>query len=53
MPRWLDKLKVKLKKAAGKDIFLCDSCMWDWRGSCHNPERPNATSCPDYKKRGT
>ncbi len=32
--------------------FLCDSCAFDWRTACHNPDRPNATECKDYKSRG-
>ncbi|MEE8618789.1 MAG: hypothetical protein V3S84_01515, partial [Dehalococcoidales bacterium] len=46
------KVSLRIKKALGMNIFLCDSCKWDWRGACHNPARPNATWCPDYKNRG-
>ena len=53
MPKWLDKLKLRLKKATGQNVILCDSCKWDWRSACHNPDRPNATSCSEYKRRGT
>ncbi|MFC1926485.1 hypothetical protein ACFLWV_01900 [Chloroflexota bacterium] len=49
---WLEKLKVKIRKSLGKNIFLCDSCKWDWRGACRNRARPNVTSCSDYEKRG-
>ncbi len=49
---WLERLKVEVKRVLGKNIFLCDSCQYDWRGACRNPARPSATSCPDYKKRG-
>ncbi len=52
MPGFGDCLKLKIKKALGKSLFLCDSCKWDWRGACHNPQRPNATSCREYEKRG-
>jgi hypothetical protein len=34
----------------GKRI-LCDTCAYDYPNACTNPERPNATSCPDYQKR--
>ena len=51
-PPWMHKIIVRIKRALGMNIFLCDSCKWDWRGACHNPERPNATWCPDYEKRG-
>ena len=43
---------IKLKKMLGMNIFLCNTCRWDWRGACHNRERPNATWCPDYEKKG-
>jgi hypothetical protein len=32
--------------------FLCDSCKYDHPNLCSRPERPNATSCPDYRERG-
>jgi hypothetical protein len=51
-PGPLYRLKVKINKALGRNIFLCDSCKWDWRSTCHRPERPNATWCPDYERRG-
>ena len=51
-PAW-HKFIVRIKKALGMRIFLCDSCKWNWRSACHNSARPNATWCPDYKKRGT
>jgi len=46
------KVVLRVKKALGADIFLCNSCQWDWRGACHNRARPNATRCSDYRKRG-
>jgi len=51
-PSWKDRIRLKIKRALGKNTFLCDSCKWNWRGACHSPERPNATWCPDYAKRG-
>ncbi|MFC2060659.1 hypothetical protein ACFLTZ_06210 [Chloroflexota bacterium] len=51
-PPWTHKIKLGIKKALGMNIFLCDSCKWDWRGACHNSSRPNATWCPEYEKRG-
>lgn len=47
------RFKLRVKKCLGMNIFLCDSCAWNWRSACHRPERPNAVWCPDYKKRGT
>ncbi|HUV52073.1 MAG TPA: hypothetical protein VMW64_03255 [Dehalococcoidia bacterium] len=52
-PNWFDRFKIRVKRALGMKTILCDSCAWDWRSACHNPARPNATYCPDYKKRGT
>ncbi|MFC2063218.1 hypothetical protein ACFLS8_04680 [Chloroflexota bacterium] len=51
-PSWGQRLKFKLKKALGMNVLLCDSCKWNWRSACRNPDRPNATWCPDYAKRG-
>jgi len=51
-PSWGHNLKVKIKKVLGMNVILCDSCKWNWRGSCHNPARPYATWCPEYEKRG-
>ncbi|HOE64469.1 MAG TPA: hypothetical protein PKW18_13185 [Candidatus Sumerlaeota bacterium] len=47
------KLKRLFKKILMMDdeLFLCDSCKYDYPNACMRPERPNATRCPDYKKR--
>jgi hypothetical protein len=37
--------------AADSKRYLCDTCKWDYGNVCKRPERPNALSCPDYKKR--
>jgi hypothetical protein len=50
---WIAKIRRKIKGSFGKKDFLCDTCKWDWRAACHNPDRPNATSCKDYQKRGS
>ena len=39
-PNWWDRLKIRVKKSLGRNVFLCDSCKWDWRSACHNPDRP-------------
>jgi len=31
--------------------FLCDNCMLDHPSTCVHNARPNATSCPDFKKK--
>lgn len=41
----------KLRKQAGKPKLLCDTCLYDYHTACSNPKRPNATDCPDYKKK--
>ncbi|MBN1517784.1 hypothetical protein JXA32_14565 [Candidatus Sumerlaeota bacterium] len=38
-------------RAPWSDGFLCDSCRYDYGGVCNRPERPNATECPDYKRK--
>ncbi|NQT31901.1 MAG: hypothetical protein HQ588_06160 [Deltaproteobacteria bacterium] len=51
-PSWGHNLKIKIKKALGMNVILCDNCKWNWRSSCHDPVRPHATWCPDFEKRG-
>jgi hypothetical protein len=51
-PGWKDRFILRIKKALGMNIILCDSCKWNWRSACRNPERPNAIWCPEYEKRG-
>ncbi len=46
------RFTLRVKKMLGMNVFLCNTCRWDWRGACHNRERPNATWCPDYEKKG-
>lgn len=41
----------KVRSVLKGDAFLCDSCKWDYGNVCTRPERPNATSCPDYTKK--
>ena len=33
--------------------FLCDSCKYNHPNTCSLPDRPNATRCGDYRRRGT
>jgi hypothetical protein len=42
---------MKLKGLFQGGRFLCDTCRYDWGDACHRPQRPNATRCPDYKRR--
>jgi hypothetical protein len=51
-PTWRNRLKVRLKIMLGMKLVLCDSCKWDWRSACRNPERPHAIWCSEYEKRG-
>ncbi|MFC2009182.1 hypothetical protein ACFLUT_03915 [Chloroflexota bacterium] len=52
-PSRLDRLRIRIKHAIGLNVVLCDSCKWNWRSACHRQERPNATWCPDYSKKGS
>lgn len=52
MSGFIQKLKLRIKKSLGMKVILCDTCKWDWRSACHHRERPNATQCKDYEKRG-
>jgi hypothetical protein len=47
-----DRLVIGVKKWLGMKVLLCDSCKWNWRGACHNAERPNAVWCSEYERRG-
>lgn len=40
-----------LKRTTGGGGYLCDSCRWDYGDACRRPERPNARTCDDYKRR--
>lgn len=46
---------ARARSSAGREWFsssefLCDSCKYDHPNLCGRSERPNATSCPDYKR---
>ena len=53
MKRLLQLLSAGLRRlfAFGGSSYLCDSCKWDYGTACTRPERPNARTCPDYKKK--
>ena len=38
-------------RPGGSSEFLCDRCKFNDVRYCSRPERPNATSCDDYKER--
>ncbi|HPA45201.1 MAG TPA: hypothetical protein PK395_05485 [bacterium] len=38
----------KVRSVLHEDAFLCDTCKWNYGNICTRPERPNATSCPEY-----
>ncbi len=52
-PSRIDLLRIRVKRALGLSVILCDSCKWNWRSACHRRERPHATWCPDYSKKGS
>ena len=37
--------------ATSSEEFLCDSCKYDNDRDCRQPDRPNAVTCPDFKRR--
>jgi hypothetical protein len=41
----------RFRKKMGDPKLLCDTCEYDYPSACHNSKRPNATDCPDYKRR--
>lgn len=47
----LSRLWLKIRKKLGSPRLLCDTCLYDYPSACHNPKRPNATECGDYRKR--
>lgn len=49
--KWLDQLKARLSALFGGSRFLCDTCKYNYGNACWRPERPNATSCADYRRR--
>jgi hypothetical protein len=48
--RWKVFLQ-KLRRRLGGRGFLCDTCRYDYEAACAHRERPNATVCPDHRKR--
>jgi len=48
---FLRKLLSSLRRLLGLQRVLCDTCKYDYGNVCKRPERPNATSCPDYRRR--
>ncbi len=43
--RWLRSLLPRSTRP------LCDTCRYDYGNACSRPERPNALTCPDYRRR--
>ena len=37
----------------GSGDFLCDTCKYNHPSTCSVPDRPNATRCDEYKRKGT
>lgn len=46
--QWWAQLMAQMRSGSE---FLCDTCRYDHGNACTRPERPNATQCPDYKRR--
>ena len=49
----LRTLWQRLRARLGLATILCDTCKYDYGSVCNRSERPNATVCPDYKKKGS
>jgi hypothetical protein len=49
--RFLRLAWQRLLDRLGLGKILCDTCMYDYGTACTRPERPNATVCPDYRRR--
>jgi len=47
----LSRFWSRTRKKLGNPRLLCDTCMYDYPSACWNPKRPNATVCPDYRKK--
>ena len=39
------------RASRGGSEFLCDTCRYNYGSACTRRERPNAVTCPDYKRR--
>ncbi|MBE9505882.1 MAG: hypothetical protein IMY84_03625 [Chloroflexi bacterium] len=52
-PGLVDRLRIRVRRALGLNIVLCDRCKWNWRSACHRRERPNAIWCPDFTRKGS
>lgn len=47
---WFDRPTGGTQKGGGGEI-LCDNCKYNYGNVCMRSERPNATRCPDFKRR--
>lgn len=47
----LQKLKQRLMLLFSGKKFLCDTCKYNYGNACWRPERPNAATCPEYRRR--
>ena len=48
---FLRRILNALRRLFGGQRVLCDTCKYDYGNVCKRPERPNATVCPDYRRR--
>jgi len=39
------------RRFLGGTEFLCDDCKYNYHDVCFQRDRPNATRCPDYKRK--
>lgn len=38
-------------QTAGNDVFLCDTCKYDYPNACNLRKRPNAKICGNYSRK--
>jgi hypothetical protein len=50
-PIFLLFIFLLVKYGAPPAAFLCDGCQYNDSRYCNQPERPNATSCDEYKRK--
>ncbi|MFO7264639.1 MAG: hypothetical protein FWJ73_00375 [Limnochordales bacterium] len=48
---WLASLRAWWIRMRTGSRFMCDTCKYNYGNACWRPERPNAVSCPDYRRR--
>ncbi len=45
------RIKQRIAGVFRTSPYLCDTCKYDYGEVCKRPERPNAKTCNDYKRK--